>query len=72
MSNNCSISQIERSSEVNIAENAFSMFGSHAPQNDDNDLSSLSYCDYEYQWVPVSQGFRPPGICPPPPRGGDP
>ena len=65
MSNNCSISQIERSSEVNIAENAFSMFGSHAPQNDDNDLSSLSYCDYEYQRFRCRRDFAPPGICPP-------
>ena len=38
MSNNCSISRIERSSEVIIPENAFSMFGSHAPQNDDHDF----------------------------------
>ena len=58
MSNNCSISQIERSSEVNIAENAFSMFGSHAPQNEDHDLFSLSYCDYEYQWISADQSIH--------------
>ena len=41
-----------------IAENAFLMFESHAPQNDDHDLSSLSYCDYEYQWISADKSIH--------------
>ena len=56
MSNNCSLSRIERSSEVIIPEHAFSMFGS--PQNDDHDISSISYYDYEYQWISADQSIH--------------
>ena len=35
--------RVKKYSEVNIPENAFSVFGSHATQNDDGDLFSLSF-----------------------------
>ena len=42
MSNNCSIGQYtERSLDVIVSENAFSVFGSPTTQKDDRDLSSL-------------------------------
>ena len=58
MSNNYGISRIERSSEVIIPENSFSMFGSHASQNDDYGLSSLLYCNYEYQWISAGKSIH--------------